>query len=305
MVQTFTHKDLTWVDIESPTQDEVRDLMRTYNLDPLVADELLLPTLKPRVDVYDTYIYLILHFPAFRHTHNGSTDQEVDFIIGKNFIITTRYDTVDPLHKFSKVFEVNSVLDKSDIGDHAGYLFFYMIRKLYKALEHELEYINDALELIEEEIFEEGNSKGMVFALSNVGRDLLNLKQALNPHREILESFDEAARGFFGDSYRYHSRSVFGEYYRIRNQIDIHASTLAELRQTNDSLLYSRQNEVMKILTIMAFTTFPLTLISSIFGMNATTLPLVGTKGDFWMIIGIMVTLTLVFFIFFKRNKWL
>jgi Mg2+ and Co2+ transporter CorA len=55
----------------------------------------------------------------------------------------------------------------------------------------------------------------------------------------------------------------------------------------------------------MAFVTFPLTLISSIFGMNTDTLPLVGLPGDFWMIIGIMVTLALSFFTFFRIKGWL
>ncbi|MDP6528048.1 MAG: CorA family divalent cation transporter [Candidatus Pacebacteria bacterium] len=305
MVAKYKHKNITWVDVESPTQEEVRNLMEEYSIDPLVADELLLPTLKPRVEEHGNLIYLILHFPAFRHSHQASISQEVDFLIGKNFIITVRYDTVDPLHKFSKVFEVNSVLDKGDIGEHAGFLFFYMIRKLYKSLEHEIEYINDALELIETEIFDEGKSKEMVRALSSIGRDILNLKQALWPHRDVLDSFDDASARFFGDEYHNHAKSIFGEYYRIQNSIRAHSNTLNELRQTNDSLLSTRQNEIIKTLTIMAFITFPLTLISSVFGMNTQYLPIVGRENDFWLITGAMLALTFAFFIFFKRKHWL
>ena len=163
--------------------------MDEYDINPLVAEELLSPTLKPKVDFYRDYIYLILHFPAFRHTHqNTQSNQEVDFIIGKDHLITTRYDTIDPLHKFSKVFETDSILDKSDIGTHAGFVFFFMIKKLYKSLEHELEYIDDALETIEDEIFE-GREKEMVVSLSIVSRDLLNFKQAMRTHKEVLDSF--------------------------------------------------------------------------------------------------------------------
>ena len=241
MISVYKHRHLTWVDVESPTPDEVRKIMDEYDIDPLVADELLLPTLKPHVDVYSNFIYLILHFPAFKHTHNGNINQEIDFIIGKDFLITTRYDTVDPLHKFSKVFEVNSVLDKGDIGDHAGFLFFYMVRKLYKSLEHELEYIEDSLEIIEEDIFEE-KEKEMVIALSNVSRNLLNLKQALNPHQEVLTSFSDAGRMFFGNDFANYLNSIMGEYYRIKNSISVHNDTLYELRSTNNSLLRSEEH---------------------------------------------------------------
>ncbi len=304
MISVYKHKHLTWVDVESPTPEEVRSIMDDYDIDPLVADELLLPTLKPRVDTYANFIYLILHFPAFKHTHNGDINQEIDFIIGKNFLITTRYDSVDPLHKFSKVFEVNSVLDKSDIGDHAGYLFFYMVRKLYKSLEHELEFIDDSLEIIEEDIFE-GKEKEMVVAISNVSRDLLNLKQALSPHQEILSSFNDAGKIFFGEDFSNHLNSIMGEYFRIKNSISVHSDTLHELRATNNSLLSTKQNEVMKVLTIMAFVTFPLSLIASVFGMNAVHMPFIGGPFDFWIIMGIMGFAGILMFTFFKKNHWL
>ncbi|MBT3282952.1 magnesium transporter CorA family protein [bacterium] len=304
MLTKYTHKDVTWIDLESPTKEEVHKVMSEYSIHPTVAEELLMPTTKPRVDLHDNFIYLILHFPAFKHTHNHEQNQEIDFIVGKDFIITTRYDTIDPLHKFSKIFETNSILDKSDIGTHAGFVFFFMIKKLYKSLEHELEYIDDALETVEEDIFK-GHEKEMVVALSVVSRDLLNFKQAMRSHKEVLDSFEEAGIKFFGQDFSHHIKSIVSEYYRVNSMIGMHNDSLYELRQTNDSLLSTKQNEVMKTLTIMALVTFPLSLIASIFGMNTKTLPIVGSHNDFWIIMGIMLTLALIMFIYFKIRRML
>jgi magnesium transporter len=279
--------------------------MDEYNIHPLIAEELLLPSLKPRVEFYpDSVIYLILHFPASKHTHSIEQNQEIDFIIGKNFLITTRYDTIDPLHKFAKVFEVNSILDKHDIGEHAGYVFFYMVQKLYQAIEHELEYVGDSLEEIKEKIFK-GHEREMVTELSKVSRELLNFKQALRLHKEVLDSFEVAAQKFFGDDFTRQARAIMGEYYRIQNSVASNLDTVTELRETNNSLITTKQNEIMKILTIMAFVTFPLSLFASIFGMNTKTLPLAGFEGDFWIILGIMVAATIFFFAFFKHKRWL
>ena len=304
MLTRYTHKNVTWIDLETPTKDEVHKIMGEYSIHPTVAEELLMPSMKPKVDLHNNFLYLILHFPAFRHTHNHNQNQEVDFIVGKNFIITTRYDTIDPLHKFSKIFETNSILDKSDIGTHAGFVFFFMIKKLYKSLEHELEYINDALETIEDDIFK-GREKEMVVSLSVVSRDLLNFKQAMRAHKEVLGSFEEVGVEFFGKEFSHHIKSIIGEYYRINSMIGMHNDSLYELRQTNDSLLSTKQNEVMKTLTIMALVTFPLSLIAAIFGMNTKILPIVGSPNDFWVVMGIMLTLTFVMFIFFKIKKLL
>ena len=302
MITRYSHKKLTWVDLESPTQEEVRSIMNEFHINPLAADELLAPTLKPKVDTYENFIYLILHFPAFKHTNTLSQNQEVDFLIGKDFLITTRYDTIDPIHKFSKVFEVNSILDKNDMGTHAGYLFFYMIKKLYKAISHELEFLENSLDEIEEEIFRD-REREMVVEISKVSRQLLNFKQALIAHKDVLGSFESAGRSFFGDSFGYHLRTIVGEYYRVENEIKFNAETAAELRETNNSLLSTKQNEVMKTLTLMSFVALPLTFIASIFGMN-TNLPLVGADNDFYIVLGIMGAIALPLFIFFRLKKW-
>jgi len=304
MLSRYKHKDLTWIDLETPTNDEVRALMEEFSLDPLVAEELLSPTLRPKVDVFDNYIYLILHFPALKHTHQSTADQEVDFVIGKQFLITVRYDTIDPLHKFSKIFEVNSILDHSDIGEHAGYVFFYMIKKLYKAVNHELDFIHDTLKAIEEDIFK-GKEKEMVRELSAVSKGLLGFKQTLYAHKDVLSSFETTGETFFGRNFTYHLKAMTGEYYKVNNEILSHIDTVSELRETNNSLVSTKQNEIMKVLTIMAFVTFPLSLIASIFGMNTETLPFVGYTNDFWVIIGVMIIFAAFFFIFFKYKKWL
>ncbi|OIO32751.1 MAG: hypothetical protein CO061_02630 [Candidatus Yonathbacteria bacterium CG_4_9_14_0_2_um_filter_47_74] len=304
MISRYTHKNLTWVDIESPDKEEVRGIMEEYHVHPIVADELLSPTLRPKVDIYENCIYLILHFPTVIHKHNGKSEQEVDFVIGKNFIITTHYDLVDPLHDFSKVFEVNSILDKSNISEHAGYLFFYLMRELYKNLIEELDTVSNMLDDIERQIFN-GNEIKMVKVISGAARNLLNFKQAIRHHKEVLESFELAGEKFFGSEFSYYLRAITGEYYKINNMLDGHKETLAELRDTNDSLLTTKTNEIMKNLTILAFVTFPLSLLAAIFGMKTEHTPLVGGSFDFWIIIGVMVAATFAMLSFFKHKKWI
>jgi len=304
MISRYTYKKITWIDLESPTQEEVRGLMKEFDIHPLVANELLAPTLRPKVDLYNNLIYLILHFPAFQHSHGHKPEQEVDFIIGKDFIITTHYTMIDTLHEFSKVFEVNSIIDKSHIGNHAGFIFFYIAKELYRSLAQELEYVNTALEAVEEDIFK-GKEKEMVEEISRINRNLLNFKQAIRLHQDVLSSLEIAGLRFFGDKFSYYLSSISGEYYKIASQLEGNRETMLELRNTNDSLLSAKQNEVMKILTIMAFITFPLSLIAGIFGMNTSYVPIVGTPGDFWIVMSIMGFATFLMFMYFKRKNWI
>ena len=304
MITNYKYRNLIWVDISNPTTPEVKEVIEKYKINSLVGEDLLSPSLKPKIDFYNDYIYLILHFPAFRHTHNTETNQEVDFVIGKNFLITTHYDTIDPLHKFSKIFEVNSILDKSNFGDHAGFIFYYMIQKLYKALNHELDFISDKRKLIEERVFN-GNEKKMVFELSKISRELLQFKQSLALHDEVLSSFEIASEKFFGKDYGYFTRSIIGSYERVNACVRSNIDTLNELRATNDSLLSTKQNEIMKNIAIISFIFFPLSLVASVFGMNTDNLPFVGNDNDFSIILLIMFSLSIVMFSYFKVRKWI
>ncbi len=305
MISRYTYKDLVWVDVESPTSEEIRELMEEFGIHPLVADELLTPTLRPKVDLYQNFIYLILHFPTISHKHDGGHEQEIDFVIGKNFLITTHYDLVDPLHEFSKVFEVNSILEKSNIGDHAGFLLFYIMRELYKMLDRELDHINHDFGDIEAKIFE-GKERDMVNAISHLNRDLLNFKQILRPHKEVLESFEIAGTKFFGQDFSYYLRTIVGEYYKISTILDGHRETLLELRDTNDSLLTTKTNDIMKTLTVTAFIILPLTFIGQLFGMSITSIPISTNPNAFWIITGSMGVIGICLFGYFKFfKKWM
>lgn len=305
MLTRQSHGELTWIDVVSPTHEEVRSLMEEFSIDPLIVDELMVQSLRNRVDARDEYFYLVLHFPAFKHLHDvGPVSIELDFIVGKNWIITTRYVEIDPLHQFSRIFEMETLLDRKNITEHAGFVFYYMLNELYKTLNDELTHISVKLDAVEDMIFE-GFEKEMVIKLSNLSRDLLNYSQALDSHEPMLQSLETPGVALFGYEYARNIRSLNGEFARLASAIRSNRESLNELRETNNSLLGTKQNETIKIFTIMAFLTFPLSLLASIFGMNTQMTPIIGHKWDFWIIIGIMIAGAVSFFSFFKYKKWL
>ncbi len=304
MISKYAYKKLTWIDLESPTKEEVLSLMQEYAIPELVGEELITPTLRSKVDVYGNLIYLILHFPIHpkNRKKNGGAEQEIDFVIGQNFIITTHYERIDPLHEFSKMFNVNSVLDRSMMGEHAGFLFYYIIRELYKYSLTQLEEVNESLRDIEKNIFE-GREGEMVETISNVNRTLLDFKQAIRFHAETLKSFETAGGQFFGTQFSYYLGAMTGEYNKIQNMLDGHKEILNDLRNTNDSLLSSKTNDTMKKLTIMNFIILPLALLTGVFGMNMNFV-FIKTTTDFTVVVGAMLLIAVLMFLYFKEKRW-
>ena len=303
MISKYRYNNVDWIDVQSPTKEEVYSLIEEYSIPAIITEELITETVRSKVDLYDNLIYLVLHFPVTRTKNKDQSEQEIDFIVGKNFLITTHYELINPLHEFFKKFEVRALLNKKSKDEHAGHLFYHIIKELYRNVNQNLEMINPDLKKIERNIFE-GKEKDTVKIISEVNRKLLNFKQAMRHHYEALRSFESAGKKFFEPEFGFQLEAIIGEYNKIKNAMDSHKEIITDLRETNDSLLANKTNETMKILTIITFMISPVTVISSIFMMNTDFILIQGVS-EFYIVLGAMLLTSIITFIFFKMKKWL
>ena len=304
MLNTYKYNGETWVDIDNGTAEEIREIVDRYKIHPFVARELSAGTRKPRIEFHNNYIYCILHFPAWKHSHGKEQNQEVDFIIGKNLLITARYDTIDALHKFSKTLEVKEILEKENAETGSHIIFVNMLRELYAGLFDELEYIEDLTDDITAQIFH-GKERDMVVSISEVTRTLLNFKRVTELHREVLEALHRHGETVFGNDFARDIESITLEYMRINSAIRSNLEVLHELRDTNDSLLSTKQNETIKQLTILGAVILPLTIISQLFGMSIKNFPLQNNPNAFWIILAVMCTVGLITAVYARHKKWI
>jgi magnesium transporter len=303
MLKKQNYKTITWVDSETPTKEDARELMQEYSLSPEVAQDILLPTFKDKIVCYKDYIYLVLHFPAFKHTHNKSHRQEIDFVIGKNYIITNRYESIDSMEKYAKIFEVNSILDKNDGQVDPGDLFLAMMTTVYQSLSDELDSINYLLREAEKNIFA-GKEREMVFELSRVGREIINFNHIITPHGNILETLKENSEKVLGQNFSLELSKIINEFHKISKILENVTEVLRELRETNNSLLSTKQNEIMKTLTIFTFFALPFGIITGFFQMNTINTPVVSNENGWFIIVGIELVTLITVYLIAKRKKW-
>lgn len=303
MLTRLVHRNLTWIDLERPTKDEVDAVLREFHVHPMLADELVLPSIRPKAEVHGNSMYLIMHFPSRTDDHERLIEKEIDFVIGKDFIITAHYENFDPIYEFQKMFRVSSILAKHHIGDHAGYLFCSMIKTIYRDLELRLEDINNDLKKIERKIFENKESL-MVREISETHRRILDIKQTIRFHEETLRTFSAASKQFFGGNYGYEMESVASEYYKVSNTLDGHKEILKDLKETNDSLLTTKTNQVMKVLTFITFTALPFSLTTGILGMNAAFTEHV-TTGTILIIFALVSLVGICVYLYFRKRTWI
>lgn len=303
MLSRYTKGRLSWVDCVSPTPAEVQALMREFSVDPMIAEELLLPSFRSKVERRGTVLYVILHFPTL-HAGHKKHENEIDFIIGKDFLITTRYMVLDPLHTFAKTFEAETVLGRDGSATHGGHLFVAMTRSLYSALGRECDTIERRLSDIEEHIFA-GQEKQMVKRLSHISRLIHDFRQSLMSHGEMLRSFEPVSARFFGAEFSFYVHELIGAYERVERRLDRLHDSLLELRETNNSLVSTKQNEIMQMFTVLAFVFLPISFIGQLFGMSTPHIPFMNNPYGFWMVLSIMLVTAVCFFVYFKSKDWI
>jgi magnesium transporter len=302
MISRYSAHGLTWIDLVSPTADETAHIAEEFEIPSLVSQELIDHTLRSKVDMYPSFLYLVLHFPLI---DADDKEQEVDFIVGEKFMITVRYEQMRAIDSFAKIFERHTLGTQMAMTAHGTFLFMQLIKLLYRSLLHQLETMTDELKHIESRIFT-NNQVSIVRDISRASRKLLDFKQSTRFHAEVLASYESASKRLFGDEYVYYGEVVNGEYKKVASILESHRDVVAELQRTNDSLLSTKSNEIMKNFTIMTFVMLPLTLITGIFGMNTTSdLIFIKSIDSFFFVIGVMGITGLVLFLFFKLRRWI
>lgn len=303
MINRYEDGSLLWIDLLRPTVEEVREVMNELSIPPSLVNDLTIQVPKSTAVRDGAVLKLTMDFPIVRRT-DINHPHEVKFLVSKKFLVSVHYEEMEALDKFKKEFEVIATLHKASKRANGAHLFLALITTLYQVTSSKLDYIESKLNDIESRILD-GDEKQLVFEISRYSKKLICFRQTLKAHERVFVEAEPLAEKIFRQHFSKELTELQHEYLEQVRHTSALLEALNELRETNMALLTTKQNEIMKILTIMAFITFPLTLLTSMFGMNTVTTPIIGQENDFWIISGIMSVATIAFFTFFKYKKWM
>ena len=264
MITTLKSANISWVDIINPSKKDVNELKERFNIHPLILNELLRPSLRSKVDDYGPVLYMVLHFPVFDHQKRQSIPIEIDFIIGHNLLITARYQKLPPLEEFHKRSSSELTNHEFNISKNSGQLLYYVMREMFEFSLRELDHIRRSIDRIEEGIFN-NEEKMLIREILGVRRDILGFRKAMKPQKATLESLLARSRTFFGEDMKGFFSFMLGDYLRVWNLVENYKEMIEALQQTNESLLTTKTNEVIKILTIFSVFALPISIIGEFY----------------------------------------
>jgi len=295
---------ITWVEIKNPVEEDIDWLKKKFNLHPLVLKELLPRLDYPKIEIFGDYIFLVLFYPFFNKETCQTIPFELDLIVAKDYLITSHYKDIVPLKAIFDKCNLYEDFRKEVFSQGTAYILYLLLQEILNASFPKLSHIKWNIEKIEKEIYQRQN-KDTVAGISLITRDIIGFQRVLEPQKLILERLKKAAEKIFGEKFLPYFSELINLHEEINGLLKTLKNTLSALDSTNSSLLNTKTNEIIKILTIFSVILLPLTLITSLFNINTQFLPLVNNPAVFWIILGAMAFLATAMSIFFKIKKWI
>ncbi len=269
----------------------------------LDLEDVLSKRQRPKIDEYPDYLFSVLHFPRYDKEIGRLNAAELDVFLGRDYVVTLPNVELLPVSRLFHRVEDDERLRDDLFGKGSGYLLYHVLDDLFDYCFPILDKIGHKLDRIEDELFE-GAAQEVVRDISNVKQEIISYRKIIKPERATLRLLERRVERFLPEELEIYYDDIVDASERIWDLLDNYKEVADALEQTNESVISHRQNDVLRLLTIISVTVLPLTLITSVFGMNVL-FPGEGTHEAFWIILALLVATLVGMVGFFRYKRWL
>jgi len=291
---------LLWVDMEALEDSDIETLMDVFGLHPLTVEDCIMVNARPKVEDFEHYLFLVTQGVRTNDETKKIEVFEVDFCLGKNYLITVHTDPIKPMTLNLERVDKDSPIIKRG-GD---FLMCSILESLADSYYPIVDQFDKRVDDMEAELFKDPTTKtfNQIYRLKN---DTMLLRRTIGPQADI---FSIMTRGDFPlirpSNYVYY-RNVFDHLVRINDIVGTSRDIVTGALEAYVSIVSNRLNEVMKVLTLLATVMMPFIVIPSIYGMNLKFLPFSQHEHGLWFILAFTTVLTILMVLYLKKKKWL
>jgi magnesium transporter len=291
-----------WVDLAAPTPDEARVLRDVFRFHELAVEDALSQRHHPKIEAYDSYLYLILHGIDFEASRHRFATHDTDFFLGPTFLVT--------VHGGNRrsIADVRELCARSPhvLAEGPAALMHRIVDAMVDHYEPEADKIEDGIDALEREMFEAAVGSDGLKRLLGLKQDVASLRRVTHPQRDAVARLARREFLLVGEQVGYRFRDVYDHLVRLSDQATAMQDRVTGLLEAHLSHVSNRLNAVMKVLTVIATIFMPLTVLTGLYGMNVTLPGFPGGEAaQFWWIMGIMVAVSGVMLWVFRRRRWL
>jgi len=289
-----------WVDLEAATPEEFAPLSAVFDFHPLAIEDALGHVERPKVDDYDSYLYIVAHGLDC----GGSTDEphilELNIFLGANYLVTCHHE---PLHCIKVLWE-RAERDERYLQRGPDGLAHAAIDILVDDLMLVLDQLDATIEELEDEIMANPTQRTLTRIL-DIKRGTMHLRRTVVPQREVAYRLSRDASPLVRPKTQLYFRDVYDHLVRVADINESLRDLVAGALEIYLTVVSNRMNEVMKVLTLVTTVFMPLTLVAGIYGMNFRFMPELQWHYGYPGVLAGMLLTTVAMLYWFRRRGWL
>jgi magnesium transporter len=302
-VEEVSAAGLRWLNVQDPGSAEIAWMAEHFGFHPLDLEDVASINQRPKLDVYDDYLFLVVQLPRFDKETGRLHPAELDVFIGPDYVITLPEEPIVPLPAMWERVREQADVREALFAGGSGRLLYEILDRCVDACFPMLGQLGRKLRRLEDDIFE-GRSREIVREISNTKQEIINFRAMIRPQRAVFRALERAKQRHFGEELDVYFDDLTDASERIWDVLENFKEIVEALESSNESVLSHRLNDVLRVLTAASVVLLPLTLIASAWGMNVQV-PGERDAGTFWIIIAVMAALLTGTILYFRRRGWL
>jgi len=292
---------VVWLDIVSPTADDMKLLREEFAVHPLALEDLEKRRQRPKLDTYAeqqiivTYEVLEPSEPD-RHFELG----ELHLFAGPGYLVSVRWQASPAIKEVERRFR-----DRPDaVARTPGTLVYAVLDAALDGFFPLLDRLSEKIEDLEGVILAGGRTSDTLRIILGLKRKLLELRRNVSPQRDVANALLRRDLPLVDDTSAPYFQDLYDHTIRVLDQLDLQRDLLASALEANLSVTSNNLNAVMKRLTAFTVVLMVPTLIAGIYGMNFHFMPELSWPLGYPLVVAVMLVTMAGAALFFRARDW-
>lgn len=293
-----------WIDLDQKSAEAEAFLTETFHLHPLVIEDIWSDRSHPKVEEWDSYLYIIVHGVS-TCGHDGLDVElaEIDLVVSERFVVTHSKGTRTVAAVRQDLARSPRLLKKGTI-----WLAHALLDHLVDLYQPVLDDFDDQVNALEDDVVAKaGTHEGpaVMTRIFKMKRSVQRIRRISLHQRDILMRLARGEFDLISPEVQPFFRDVLDHFVRVTDLTDSYREILMAALEAFLSVQSNRMNEVMKALTVMSTIMLPLTFIAGVYGMNFDYIPELHWRYGYAFALALMAGVAGAIILFFRRKRWL
>ncbi len=290
---------VTWINLNGLGNVRLLEELGTLlEIHPLALEDCLSVRQRPKVDDYDSHLYIVLRMLHYEH---GVETEQISILLGDGWVVTVQERPGDCLDAVRERLRRGvGQLRQRD----SSYLMYAIVDAIIDHYFPFLERLGEHVEALEEDVLRTP-TPAILGQARDIKRSLLEVRRAVWPLRDAVNVLVRDDSPLLSDVAKVYLRDCYDHTVRVLDIIETDRELAGGLMDVYMSSVSNKMNEVMKVLTIIATIFIPLTFVAGIYGMNFEVMPELKWRYGYLVVWTVMVAIAVFMLIMFRRIGWL